>query len=289
MARVDRDGHPVWYRRDYSHHWPQLLDDGTALVPSTRVGDESITFEQPDGKVATTGCDTGDPYLDTVNVVDGDGKLLKRIDLVDALVSSKFASVLLNTSDACDPLHLNFIHQLGDDAGGAQGIAPGDLVVSLRSLSAFAILDGETGRLKRLVRGGFLQQHSVQHLEGSTFLMFDNLGHDYVGGPSRLLMVDVSDGRETTIFPNERTPEALRGLFSKKAGKIDISPDRERAIIAFTGDSVAVEVRISDGAVLNTFTSLHDVSGLEQFSEERMTVAGRFRLFGIDYIEPQGE
>ena len=124
VARIDRDGYPVWYRRDYSHHWPQLLDDGTALVPSTRVGDESITFEQPDGEVATIRCDTDDPYLDTVNVVDGDGKLLKRIDLVDALVSSKFASALLNTSNACDPLHLNFIHPLGDDAGGAQGIAP---------------------------------------------------------------------------------------------------------------------------------------------------------------------
>ena len=81
VARVDRDGHPVWYRRDYSHHWPQLLKDGTALVPGTRVGDESITFEQPDGEVTTIRCDTGDPYLDTVNVVDGDGKLLKRIDL----------------------------------------------------------------------------------------------------------------------------------------------------------------------------------------------------------------
>ena len=64
-------------------------------------------------------------------------------------MNSKFASVLLSTTAACDPLHLNFIHQLGDDAGGAPGIAPGDLVVSLRSLSAFAILDGETGRLKR--------------------------------------------------------------------------------------------------------------------------------------------
>ena len=288
VARVDRDGHPVWYRRDYSHHWPQLLKDSTALVPGTRVGDESITFEQPDGEVATIRCDSDDPYLDTVNVVDGDGKLLKRIDFVDALVSSKFASVLLNTSNACDPLHLNFIHPLGDDAGGAQGIAPGDLVVSLRSLSAFAILDGETGRLKRLVRGGFLQQHSVQHLEGSTFLMFDNLGHDYVGGPSRLLMVDIANGREATIFPNERTPESLRGLFSRYRDYIDISYDRERAIVAFTDASVAVEVRLSDGEVLNVFTSLHDVSGIEQFSEERTKVAGRFRLHGIEYVEAQG-
>ena len=154
VARIDRDGYPVWYRKDYSHHWPHLLEDGIALVPSTRIGDESITFELPSGEVTTIHCDTDDPHLDTVNIVDGDGELLRRIDLVDALVASKFASVLLNTSDACDPLHLNFVHRLGGDTGGAQGIAPGDLVVSLRNLSAFAILDGESGRLERLVKGG---------------------------------------------------------------------------------------------------------------------------------------
>ena len=102
-------------------------------------------------------------------------------------------------------------------------------------------------------------------------------------------MVDVSDGRETTIFPNDSTPEVLRSLFSQTRGTIDISHDRERAIVTFTYDSMAVEVRISDGAVLNTFTSLHDVSGLNQFSEERATVAGRFRLQGIEYVEAQGE
>ena len=319
MARIDRDGRPVWFRRDYSHHWPQLLDDGTALVPGTRIGDKSIAFERSNGEMATIRCDSDNPYLDTVNVVDGDGRLLKRIDLVDALVTSKFASVLLSTVAACDPLHLNFIHQLGDDAGGAQGIAPGDLVVSLRSLSAFGILDSESGRLKRLVRGSFSQQHSVQHLRGSHFLMLDNHGYADVDGPSRLLMVDISatifpndstpnsswprrrggpsqplifnisDGRETTIFPNDSTPEALRGLFTRWRGNIDISNDRERVIVAFTKAGVAVEVRLSDGEVLNIFTSLHDVSSLEQFSEERTTMAGRFAIQGIDYVETSRE
>ena len=320
VARVDHAGHPAWYRRDYSHHWPQLLDDGTALVPSTRIGEESISFEREDGQMTTIDCQTGRPYLDTVNVVDGAGRLLKRIDLVDALVASRFASVLLSTKSACDPLHLNFIYRLGDDAGGAHGIAPGDLVVSLRSLSAFAILDGESGSLKRLVRGSFLQQHSVQHLRGSTFLMLDNygygdvggpsrlmmvdvsatnfpndstpnnLGHDDIGGPSQSLMVNVSDGRETTIFPNESTPEALRSLFTRWQGNVDISNDRKRAIVTFTLASMAVEVRLSDGAVLSTFTSLHDVSGLEQFSEERArSMAGRFRLQGIYYVETPRE
>ena len=96
------------------------------------------------------------------------------------------------------------------------------------------------------------------------------------GGPSQPLIVNISDGRETAIFPNGGTPDALRHLFTRWKGNIDVSNDRERAIVAFTIDGVAVEVRLSDGEVLNVFTSLHDVSDLQHFSEERTTKAGRF-------------
>lgn len=290
VARIDRDGHPLWYRRDYSHHWPYLLDDGTVLVPSLRIGSGLVSFQSGDRKVRLGDCDRS--YRDTVHIIDGDGRLLKHIDLLDALLVSPYVAVLQHSSNTnfCDPLHLNFIHQLGDDAGGTWGIGPGDLVVSLRRLSAFAILDWESGRVKRVVRGNFLQQHNVRHLEGSTFVMFDNQGHDEVGGPSRLLMIDLADGRETTIFPNYRTPESLRDLFSDRRGYIDISADSERALVVFTDESVGVEVRLSDGEVLNLFRSLHDVSDVEKFSDERKTRAALFHMYGIEYIhDSEGE
>ena len=187
-------------------------------------------------------------------------------------------------AEPCNPLHLNSVHRLRDDAGGTWGLAPGDLVASLRDLSTFAILDGESGRVKRMVRGSFFYQHSVHHLTGSTFLMFDNHGGDGVYGPSRLLRIDLADGRETTLFPNDKTPEPLRNLFSDTQGQIDISPDRQRAMVAFTKEGVAVEVRLADGAVLNVFHSLHDVSSLEQFPEERKQKAAVFEMRGIYYI-----
>ena len=96
-------------------------------------------------------------------------------------------------------------------------------------------------------------------------------------------MVDLADGRETTIFPNDGTPATLRGLFSRVAGKISISPDRRRALVVFTVAGVAVEVRLSDGAALNVFRSLHDVSALEQFPEERAARPAVFRMSGLDY------
>lgn len=283
VARIDRDGHVVWFRQDYSHHWAQILDDDTALVPSMRIGSEPVSFQLRGETIRIRDCMR--LYRDTVHIIDEDGRLLKHIDLLDVLLASPFVSALQHITDSCDPLHLNFISVLGDDAGGAWGIGPGDLVVSLRNISAFAILDRETGRVKRLVRGSFLLQHSVQHLEGSTFLMFDNQGYDEVGGPSRLLAVDLVDSRETTIFPNRSTPESLRDLFfSDKIGYIDISADRRRALVAFTKEGIGVEVRLADGEIMNIFHSLHDVSSLDQFPNERKTKAALFHLRSLEYI-----
>lgn len=283
VARIDRDGHVVWFRRDYSHHWAQILDDDTALVPSLRIGSEPIPFHLRGYMIRQSDCRRS--YRDTVHIIDGDGRLLKRIDLLDILLASPFISALQHTTDSCDLLHLNFVSVLGDDVGGAWGIGPGDLVVSLRNISAFAILDRESGRVKRLVRGSFLLQHSVQHLEGSTFLMFDNQGYDEVGGPSRLLAVDLVDGRETTIFPNRSTPESLRDrFFSNKLGNIDISADRRRVLVAFSEEGVGVEVRLADGEIMSIFRSLHDVSSLDQFPNERKTKAALFQILGLEYI-----
>ena len=283
VARIDRDGHVVWFRSDYSHHWAQILDDDTALVPSLRIGSEPIPFHLRGYMIRQSDCRR--PYRDTVHIIDGDGRLLKHIDLLDVLLASPFVSALQHTTDSCDLLHLNFVSVLGDDVGGAWGIEPGDLVVSLRNISAFAILDRESGRVKRLVRGSFLLQHSVQPLEGSTFLMFDNQGYDEVGGPSRLLAVDLVDGRETTIFPNRSTPESLRDrFFSNKLGNIDISANRRRVLVAFSEEGVGVEVRLADGEIMSIFRSLHDVSSLDQFQNERKTKAALFQLLGLEYI-----
>ena len=255
VARIDRDGRVVWYRRDYSHHYPHLIDGDVALVPGMRIGEGPIRARYPTGKRRpgwTLHCDR--PFLDFVHVVDGEGRLLEEISVFDALVESPYGRLLLYRNHPCDPTHLNFVHQVREDAGGVSGIEAGDLVVSLRNLNAFGILDRDDRRLKRLVRGTFFRQHSVTHLEGTKFLMFDNYGGDGVHGPSRLLLVDVAEGTEHTVFPNGTTPGHLQGLFSFGGGHISVSPDRRRVFVTFSREGKAVEVRLADGAVLTVLT-----------------------------------
>ena len=291
VARIDPDGHLKWFRRDYSHHWPQLDADGNAMLPSILLPNESVSLRFP-GHVVTLECPPPHkPYHSAISFIDEHGHLFKSLNIMKSLLDSPFAAILQYATSPhdgrqqmCDIIHLNFVHRLGDDAGGSWGMAPGDIVASLRNLSAFAILDGKSGTIKRLVRGGFFHQHSVQHFEGSRFLMFDNIGGDGVYGPSRILMIDLADGRETTIFPNDRTPEYLRNLFSINLSHIDVLPDRRRAIAAFAKEGVAVEISLPDGEALSVFNSLNDVSDFHQFPTEREAKAAMFRIHGIEYI-----
>ena len=286
-ARIDRQGLPLWFRRDYSHHLPHVNADGTALVPGLRIGGGPVvvTLQEaaPSREASQFRLACASPHRDLARVIAGDGRTLEEIDLLQALLESPHAAALRHTTSPCDPLHLNSVEPLGADASGA-GLAPGDLVASLRNLSAFAIIDRDSRRLKRLVRGGFFMQHSVKHLEGAKFLMFDNWGGDETQGPSRLLMVDLATGSETTIFPNAATPEPLRNLFSMYRGHLSISPDRRRALCTFSDEGKSVEVRLADGAALAVFTNLHDVSRWEAFPEERKTRAALFKLQGAYYL-----
>ena len=286
VARIDREGRPIWYRRDYSHHEANFAEDDVALVPSMRIGKWAPPFYSHPLRRRSQCAATS--YLDFVHVIDGEGRLLKETSIIDALLESPYAPIL-RYMDTCDPTHLNSVHKVGENAEGRGGIVPGDLVVSLRNISAFAILDGDTYRLKRLVRGQFFGQHSVKFLEGSRFLMFDNLGREGRHGPSRLLMVDVEDGTETTIFPNDKTPAHLRNMYLVKGGGISISPDRRRVIVTFSMAGKAVEVRLRDGAVLTVFNSVHDGSHLDSLPEERKTKARLFPMKTIRYIDSGGK
>ena len=278
VARIRPDGSPAWYRRDYSHHEPQITaDGGAAWVPGLEIGQgplrvdydapkQQLDFELP--------CDK--PLVSSIRKIGPDGRVLEEIPFFDKLAASRYRFLLRDTGDTprpCDPIHVNSVYELGPDATGPSGIRAGDLVVSMRRLNAFVLLDRDSFEVKLLVRGTFNAQHSVQHLTGSQFLVFDNWGVEADrDGPSRVLTVDVADGSETTVFPRSLPPPA-DDLFSIRQGSVSISPDRQRLIAAFANQSLkAFEIEIATGRVLTEFTRMHDLTPLGDFPGEARIV-----------------
>lgn len=288
VARIRPDGTPVWTRQDYSHHWSTLTPDGIAYVPSLKIGEANLSFTQGEGspkiKHHVLKCESHHPQLDTVQVIDSAGKLIEEIELVPLFVKSNWVGHLTETSSACDPLHLNYIDLVGSDAG--PGLEPGDLVLSLRNISRFAILDRKTRKIKRVVAGSFVHQHSVHHLSGSKFLIFDNRGGDSQGPASRIVELDLATGIERRVFPNADTPQKYAHIFSDVAGYIDISPDRKRVLASFTHAGRAFEVDIKTGRLIAVFDNLHDISDTDDGDDEADDSAVRFSIYGLSYLKP---
>ena len=269
VARIRPDGTPAWYRRDYSHHEPYVTPDETAWVPALSVGQEPlrVRYDAPKQQLDfELPCDK--PYVSLLRKIGPDGRLLEEVPFFEKLAASRYRFLLRdigNIAKPCDAIHVNSVHELGSDATGPSGIRPGDLVVSVRNLNAFVVLDQDGFDIKVLVRGTFNRQHAVTHLTGSRFLLFDNWGVEAKrDGPSRVLMVDLADGSETTVFP---VPSAHMGLplgdlFTHERGSLSVSPDRQRLIVTFLQGWKAFEIEIATGKVLTEFTGVHDLTPL---------------------------
>jgi hypothetical protein len=284
IARIHPDGTPVWFRHDYSHHWPRLLSANEIAVPAMRIGPSKISFPLAESTKVEFACD-GKIEKDIVRILDTGGRVKQEISVFDAVAHSPWRGMLVEAPNPCVPLHLNYVTSVTPAMVHLfHDVAADDLLVSLRDLNALAIIGRRDHRLKHMFTGTFLRQHSAQPLgQSATTLIFDDHGADWSGGPSRLLAFDLATHDEKTLFPNANARGAT--MFSDTAGNISISPDATRAIVASSWDGKAYEVRISDGAVLTVFNNIHDISKVSEAGSSRMQHAGRFVLGGIYYVQ----
>lgn len=283
VARIDKQGHIVWYRHDYSHHWPTVLGSGEIAITSQTIAGPTLIGGS--GRMSVT-IDCGEKFgKDIIRILDMDGKELQVIPVLDALLASPYRSLMHVMEDQCDPTHLNYVRSVTPAiAAIVPGAVAGDLLISLRNLSAFAVVRRKDGKILQLFRGSFDHQHSVTPVANTTeVLIFDNWGVDRDAGPSRLLLYDLATGRERTILPNKSMPR--NALFSSANGHIDVSSDGNRAVVAAAKAGLAYEVRLTDQAVLTKFDNLHDVSSAANFPDNRQSKAARFQLPGVYYVQ----
>ena len=90
MVRVAPDGHPRWYRKDYSHHWPRVVEEDLVLVPSRVPHDPPRLYHLDPELTVETPCSN-----DQVNIINGHGDLVEEISIIDAIVASRHAGILV--------------------------------------------------------------------------------------------------------------------------------------------------------------------------------------------------
>jgi hypothetical protein len=246
LAKLDKDSRVLWKYAANCHHDLDVADDGTLYVLTNQVL-ETV----PDGlDHIPTPCMT-----DCIDVLSADGKLLKRIALLEAIQNSPYTALfstierprtfaqspgptgarpVLFLDDLLrrDVLHTNAIKVL------RRALAPqfpqfraGQLLVSVRHLDALAVLDPDSGRVVWAARGPWHAQHDPSFLGNGHLLLFDNLGSP---AGTRVLEYDPV----TQAFPWSYPGETGTPFFSRIRGTCQRLPNGNTLIVNSDGAEV---------------------------------------------------
>jgi hypothetical protein len=280
LIKVDRRGRILWKRFDHSHHWPAMDAAGRIYAPYWRAAKD---LKHAGGSAVGFACRGGEASLDAIRVLSAEGKPLREIALLDALVRAGFGGLFYGLRDGCDPTHLNSVALLPPAAAKAlPGTAAGDLLVSLRETNTVALLDANDGAVKYLVTGRTAAQHSPQFLPDGSVLVFDNLGGERSRGGSRVVRLDLVTGTARTVFPRGEGALPMR---SETAGHINVAEDGERALVSITHQGRIVEIDVATGEPLWAYENTHDIGAfLKASGIDAGMPRARFATYGAYYV-----
>lgn len=283
IMKVDRKGAILWKRFDNSHHWITADAAGQVYTPYAmfkdlkNVGNTSVNVQ----------CKTGESGLDGIRVIGADGKILRELPVMEAMVGSGYAGLFYAVRDGCNMTHLNSIALA--PAGVAKalpGAAEGDFLISLRETNTVALLDAKTAAVKYLVTGRTAAQHGPQFLPDGSVLVFDNLGGDRKLGGSRVARLDLAKGTAETVFPRGSEKEkGLLPMLSLTAGHINVSADGKRALVSPTHNGRIIEIDVASGTPLWVYENTHDIGTFLKAADIRADkTRARFATYGAYYV-----
>jgi hypothetical protein len=219
LVKLDKDSNVLWKYAEKCHHDLDVGDDGTIYVLTN-----AIAQTVPTGlERIPTPC-----MVDQVHVLSRDGKVRKKIALLEALSDPSYLPLLglfekpgrfrdrshpghtagprmsLFGSDVRnrDVLHTNSVKVLSRKLAAKFPLfKEGQLLISLRNIDTIAVLDPDTEKIVWAARGAWQAQHDPTFLENGHLLLFDNLGSPR---SSRVLEYDPMTQAFTWSYPGEK-------------------------------------------------------------------------------------
>jgi hypothetical protein len=194
LAKLDKDSHVLWKYPEKCHHDLDVGEDGTIYV----LTNEIVQKVPKRLERIPTPC-----MVDQLHMLSPDGKVLKRIALLEALNNSPYLPLLGlfekpgSFGDRTSPGHLGGTRTslFGNDVRNRDVLhtnavkvlsaklvpkfplfKPGQLLLSLRNIDTIAVLDPNTEKVVWAARGPWQAQHDSSWLDNGHMLLFDNLG-----------------------------------------------------------------------------------------------------------------
>lgn len=221
LVRMTASGEVLWRLPRRTHHSVTRDEDGNFWVCAMRWLEEgNPRLEAFPGLEAPLA-------EDQAIKVSPDGQILKEFSVLEALVRSGDYRLVWKTGQrSSDLLHLNDVEPLSSAMAPEYPLfEAGDLVVSMRWISAVAVLDGQDGHVKWFASDPFLWQHDPDFIGNGWIRVFDNNADAtndgrWLGG-SRIVDIRPHTGERRVVLP---TPASDR-FYTMGGGKCQSLPN----------------------------------------------------------------
>lgn len=155
----------------------------------------------------------------------------------------------------------------------------GDLLLSLFSTDSVLLLSPATKRVKWILSGRYIHQHSPRVLEDNRLLIFDNRGGDRELGGSRVVRQSLDGNGFAVVWPRPGSK-----AFTPYAGYIDVGPGGETALVSVADMGEIVEIDLDSGDVLWRYKKVFPMEGFPGARTDKgasiLTSA-----FGANYVD----
>ena len=181
LVRLARDSSLLWTFDEAVHHDLEVQEDGSIYVLTREAGMRpEIHREHPVTE-------------DLVVVLSPEGRVVRRVSILDAIRRSDFNSLLARTEGHGDLLHTNTLEVLdGRLADALPAFARGNVLLSFPKIDTLAVLDLEAETIVWSLSGMTGYQHEPTVLDSGRLLVFDN----WVGA--------ARDASEASFSPHRR-------------------------------------------------------------------------------------
>lgn len=173
IMKVDKDSKLIWAFKDTVHHDLTMDEKGNIYT----IVQKTLADPQPGFETITYPINA-----DYVVKLSPEGKELDRISLLDAFRDTPYELMMYHDpakgDDDWDFFHTNSIDVLKPEmAEKFPMFKPGNILLSMRTISYLVMLDPETKKIVWAYGGYWKGQHSSKFLPNGHILVFDNKGH----------------------------------------------------------------------------------------------------------------
>jgi hypothetical protein len=227
LVKIDRHSRLLWAKNMRCHHDMSVDEKGRIYI---------LTAEP---KVLARIHGHKPVREEFIAILDSEGSLLRKVSLLEAFERSSHASILNKMPASGDIFHANTLERFD---GSLEELSPifkgGNILVSMRSFDAIAIVDMDREEVVWALTGQWIRQHRPVLLDDGDMLLFDNLGHR---GVSKVIQFDpftqeirwAYEGDEENGFfsetcgANQRLPNGNTLITESDSGRaFEVTPDK---------------------------------------------------------------